>query len=491
MSYGMQGSSGWDSVYGEVTWALDPSGAISRTSGQVLSASIEAAFTFWADVLNLDLGQTKRTSAPSVDVFLAQMDEDLSDPVGSLGPLGLTSAQDQAWSSTGDLGLSLFSQAVTEIGILLRTPEIPMPDGSGGGSPVVFSTVVGTTAPANPVLSTEDIFQGDNSRDVADWSAKTNAVAMYGESGRDTLHGGEAGDQIDGGEGHDLLYGNAGDDNISGGRGHDDIWAGDGNDTVSTGKGRDTAYGGTGDDVMSASAGRNFLYGEAGNDTLTATGGRSTIFGGDGDDILIGSGGSNTLNGGDGIDVLRANGGKNTLNGGAGDDVLFGGGDRTNMDGGAGADVLTGGDGRDIMEGGQDDDRLVGNGQNDKLRGGNGNDWIHGGEGKDVLTGGAGADTFYFGTEEAADSAFDIFTDFTSGEDTLVFDGAAFGLGANITADEITFGQEADSADTRLIYDAQRGRLYWDADGTGAAEAEMIARMNQRSDLAFEDFELL
>lgn len=81
--------------------------------------------------------------------------------------------------------------------------------------------------------------------------------------------------------------------------------------------------------------------------------------------------------------------------------------------------------GDDALTGTDLDDALFGSAGNDTLVGGDGDDEIYAGSGNDVMTGGAGDDLFRIGlATDIADGAIyynKTITDFTSGEDTLVF----------------------------------------------------------------------
>ena len=92
-------------------------------------------------------------------------------------------------------------------------------------------------------------------------------------------------------------------------------------------------FGTSGNDALTATAVSKFISGAAGNDTLTGGSGDDGLDGGAGTDSLSGLGGNDHLSGGHGSEA-------DTLNGGAGNDTLSGGG---------GADVLTGGTGNDAF----------------------------------------------------------------------------------------------------------------------------------------------
>jgi hypothetical protein len=120
----------------------------------------------------------------------------------------------------------------------------------------------------------------------------------------------------------------------------------------------------------------------------------------------------------------------------------------------------TGGRGADRLRGNDAANELRGGGGADTLIGGAGVDWLSGGGGKDVMIGGPGADTFYF--RASAPGAANVIRDFTPGVDTIVLN--EMPLVAGLAAD-------------RVIYDADTGRLYYDADGAGSGEAKLVAKV--------------
>jgi len=239
----------------------------------------------------------------------------------------------------------------------------------------------------------------------------------------------------------------------------------------------------TGNDTLYGLGGGDTLLGQGGNDDLYAGNGADSLDGGKGDDFLQGGLGSDTLLGGAGNDELRAEGelpgfrdepgANNLLIGGGGDDSLFGEG---------GTDTLRGGVGADSLVGEAGDDRLVGGG---------GNDTLQGDEGFDRLIGGNGADLFVFG---GPSEGRDVIADFTPGEDRIGISSAGFGedwaqgaLDASLF--EINNRGIATEADTRFIYEADQGRLWWDADGSGGGDAPVvIAVLTDAPHLSASDF---
>ena len=88
----------------------------------------------------------------------------------------------------------------------------------------------------------------------------------------------------------------------------------------------------------------------------------------------------------------------------------------------AGADNLKGGAGADLLYGSGGNDFLRGEGGNDTLAGGDGDDTLSGGTGANVLSGNAGHDTFVITAPLSTNvTALDHITDFTHGEDHLMF----------------------------------------------------------------------
>jgi Ca2+-binding RTX toxin-like protein len=160
------------------------------------------------------------------------------------------------------------------------------------------------------------------------------------------------------------------------------------------------------------------------------------------------------------------------INGTANNDTLIGG---------AGNDTINGQAGADLIQGQGGNDSLVGSTGWDTIQGGDGNDWMHGGGWSDTMTGGAGSDSFVW--NDSGSNTRDTVTDFVSGTDELLFDNAAMtALGANgawangdgrfWAAAGATAGHDADD---RLVYNTSNGNLYYDADGSGAGAAQVVA----------------
>ena len=243
------------------------------------------------------------------------------------------------------------------------------------------------------------------------------------------------------------------------------------------------------------------LTGTAGNNIITGTGWSETLLGLDGNDTLRGGGGSDRMEGGKGHDIYvvdsagdevieAGSSGSDTvrssiaftlpvhfekliLTGSFGYDGRGNAGDNS-LTGNAGANFLSGGRGNDIIDGAAGDDQVMG------------------GLGNDSLRGGAGDDRFYFNSAPGP-ANIDRILDFSVADDAVYLLRSVFGAaGANGTLAASAFHQGAASADgdDRILYDAATGRIYYDADGTGAAAAIHFATVTAGTALTHADFVL-
>ncbi|MDJ0576346.1 MAG: CRTAC homolog protein, partial [Xenococcaceae cyanobacterium MO_234.B1] len=371
---------------------------------------------------------------------------------------------------------------------------------------------------------------------------------LNGGKGDDTLEGGNGNDQLNGGEGFDSLVGGANNDTIDGGAGDDLVEATEGNNMVTGGAGNDSLYGGTGADNISGDGDNDLIEGKGGADILTGGEGRDSLYGGANDDQIEGNQGSDLLEGGEGNDILSGGAGADTVMGGEGADNLSGSDGTDLLQGGNGDDTLTGGNANDTLEGGAGSDRvleagdfnfkltndtltkqksdtsevdtlkdiesaqlsgrgkdnildasetsldvtLTGGGGVDTLIGGTGDDELEGGVGNDVLTGGAGADKFIF---TALNHRIDTITDFTAGQDSIVISAEAFGGG--LTPGDINeaqfmiLGSGGKTEAHRFLYNADEGKLFYDADGTGDSTQTLIANLTGAPAITHEDIEII
>lgn len=293
----------------------------------------------------------------------------------------------------------------------------------------------------------------------------------YGEEGNDTLSA--ANSTLIGGDGDDILSVRGGRGSLQGDDGDDSLTGYDNSDTLEGGGGADTITGGTGRDIYVYTAASESTVAE--QDVITdfnsAEGDEINVSGGDFDSIdgfvngaatadKIGysfSGGDLTLTATNGWNILLENmtdlpvvfidvdGSEYdfVISGDAADSVQAGNYDTVYT--GAGNDTISGsvqhttvygGDGDDYLSGGYQA-VLYGEGGNDRFwvapygmtYGGDGNDTFEANNWQGTVTGGTGNDIFKFSSlAHSTDTAQDLITDWTDGDDTIDLSGIG-GLG--------------------------------------------------------------
>ncbi len=386
----------------------------------------------------------------------------------------------------------------------------------------------------------DDIFYGGAGDNGTIWggdgddliSAADGDNWVLGEDGADTLSGGEGNDGLNGGAGDDRISGGTGNDRLDGGGGANVLDGGDGADTVTGGSlsdtltggaGADLVRGGVGDDVIVVTAddlAADTILGASGVDTLELSG--TAGFAGLSIDpswsveklsasgVVLGTAAADlfelaglrsvdvpAFNLRAGADIFHGSASNESVVGGDGDDGLVGDSGADTLRGGAGADTIEGGEGADALFGDAGNDRLTGGGGNDVLRGGAGADRLDGGDGADqlsggggydTLAGGAGADSFLF--DATPQSGVVTIEDFVSGQDRFLLDaGSLAGLSTGrLSEDAFVTGGRALDAEDRILYDPATGRLWFDADGSGAGAAIRFAAVRPDLDLSHRDF---
>ena len=263
--------------------------------------------------------------------------------------------------------------------------------------------------------------------------------------------------------------------------------------------GRDIMRFGIDDDVAKGDAGDDSLYGYIGDDTL---------IGGDDNDLLRGGAGDDVLTGGEGVSAADGN------------DRLIGGEGADSMTGGTGSDFYSVDDVGDLVveanvEGvdtvesavsfsltglyvevvnlvGSASISATGNSLANTLSGNSAANLIAGKGGADTLTGGGGADTFLFDTTLSAANV-DQITDFLAVDDTIRLAKSAFA--AIVGAGTLTAAQfkanaagAATDSDDRIVYDTDDGRLFYDADGSGAGAKVQFAVLSGAPTISNADF---
>ncbi|MGH1579015.1 calcium-binding protein [Planktotalea sp.] len=316
----------------------------------------------------------------------------------------------------------------------------------------------GIMDPRDGVINTIDYNPSGQSTNFVEGDlimGRIEGTVINGDSGADTIIGGDGDDTIDGAGGADSLRGGDGDDVISA-EGNDSVDAGGDDDLIiitdKITNGNEVAVdvdGGGGVDTLDLSDFSQGVDLDLNRGTYIADDGTAdvsrieTVIGGSGDDTLVGESGAQRLEGGIGNDTLDGGFGSDTLLGGSGDDTFIvrdghfidaidGGADDdtldlSDLDGSGDAVVidLQAGtwDGRgpeqtitsiETVIGSQEDDVITGNnseaedidgqGGADLLDGGSGDDTLRGGAGDDTLEGNAGRDSLSGGDND------DLFT---------------------------------------------------------------------------------
>jgi Ca2+-binding RTX toxin-like protein len=194
-----------------------------------------------------------------------------------------------------------------------------------------------------------------------------------------------------------------------------------------------------------------------------------------------------------GNDTLNGSYTDDNINGRAGDDLINGGSGADRLLGADGKDTLNGGAGSDMLNGGAGDDMLVGGAGNDSMYGAAGNDTLLGGAGADLLSGAAGNDFFQY---NFASEGGDTIRGFNATDDQFLISASGFGgglSGSALTVDQFVASRAgvATMANGQFIFDTDDRRLLWDADGTGAGAAVVIAEFNGHARLTMADFTLI
>ncbi|MBW6398606.1 endonuclease/exonuclease/phosphatase family protein [Roseomonas sp. HJA6] len=216
--------------------------------------------------------------------------------------------------------------------------------------------------------------------------------------------------------------------------------------------------------------GNDILLLDAGalNRRLASEGRDTVIYGGDAK-LNLSAGLEDAELRGTGDAIIHGNGLDNALDGNAGANELHGG---------VGHDTLSGLGGDDLLAGGVGDDLLLGGDGNDLLRSAAGNDTLAGGVGADTLIAGGGADVFRYGS--AAEGGDHIHA-FEWRIDVIEVSAGGFG-GGLVAGQALEAGQFttsnlglASGTEAQFIWEKDAKTLWWDADGTGAEAAVMIA----------------
>lgn len=339
-------------------------------------------------------------------------------------------------------------------------------DGNGSGAAQLIATLEGA-----PTLVAGDISIINGSAGGSVINGTEGDDSLLGTPGNDSIAGLGGNDTLHGADGEDRLDGGTGNDSLSGGVGADLMVGGDGNDTLN-GQAlfdgtdneepfADTMDGGLGDDWYEVAHADDVVVDAGGIDMVVAHDMPWTLGAGF-ENLLIKNDISESGFSGIGNELdnrIGASYAGSRLEGRGGNDTLFGAG-------GQGSNELFGGDGDDSLVGATDEDVLDGGAGNDTLAGSGDATYVFA-----VAPGSANADRIS-GLASGALIELDGSVHANSGISGRFAAGdARFAAGAGFTS-----GQDASD---RVVYNTATGQLFYDADGSGAGAAQLIATLEE------------
>jgi Ca2+-binding RTX toxin-like protein len=333
--------------------------------------------------------------------------------------------------------------------------------------------------------------------DNVEWLELQGTAALSGTGNAlDNIILGNSGDNLlVGGAGDDLLNGVAGADTAAGGTGNDRYHVDDAGDIIV-----ENAAEGTADRVY-ASVSYQLAAGAEVEVLNTRTPAATTgidLTGNEFGQTIIGNAGANIIDGRGGIDTMKGLGGNDVYHVDNSGDIVIerspeGTADQvmTSVDytlgHGVGIEILSAADAAGTAA-----IQLTGNSYANTITGNAGDNVINGGRGQDTLTGLGGSDTFVFNAALIAQNV-DHITDFNAGDDIIQLDHAIFtALTALGTLAASAFVANAsgyaESADNRLIYETDTGKLIYDSNGSAAGERHLFATLDTNLAITAADF---
>lgn len=332
-------------------------------------------------------------------------------------------------------------------------------------------------------------------------SATANIIT--GGTGNDTLDGAAGNDTLIGGAGNDTLIGNTGVDSMTGGLGTDTFVFVAGSSGTATNRDRIVDFT-VGTDKIDLSSFGALQFIGSGNFTTVGqvravtVGNVTTVevntAGNNGSELSVDLTGALALTAADfssNVTVAPPTPPTPPVNPNGPPVVPNGPAAALNLTGTNAANTMTGDTGNDTLSGGRGNDTIDGGAGNDVLNGGRDTDVITGGLGNDVLTGGTGADAFIFNSVLNGTTNVDNITDFTAVDDTIRLENAIFtALTATgvLNTTMLRLGTAAVDNNDFIIYDANSGNLWYDADANGAGAQVLFATLSNQEVLTRNDF---
>ncbi|SCY95101.1 calcium-binding protein [Microvirga guangxiensis] len=323
-------------------------------------------------------------------------------------------------------------------------------------------------------------------------------ISGTGNSANNSLTGNNGRNNLQGLEGNDTLDGGAGEDRLEGGTGNDTYYVDDKDDVVIedlTSDGNDTVY--TSIDYTLSEFVENLIAHGSGAIRLTGNELANTITGNDQANIIDGGAGADRMDGGGGNDIYYVDNVRDVITDVAGFDTVKTtchytlNGTLENLTAASGSNALK-------LTGNALNNGINGNRGRDTLKGLGGNDTLNGKQGSDILYGGKGQDTFVFDTHLSAGN-IDKICDFNFRQDTIHLDNAIFrklGGGSinkpgKLKKAFFTVGKEAKDGNDYIVYDKEKGALYYDYDGSGQGAAVLFARFKAGTIIKADDLMII
>jgi Ca2+-binding RTX toxin-like protein len=324
------------------------------------------------------------------------------------------------------------------------------------------------------------------------------SLSGAGNNANNSLTGNNGRNDLKGHEGDDTLDGGAGEDRLEGGKGNDTYFVDDKDDIVIEGltsNGNDTVYASI--NYTLSDFVENLIANGSAAIRLTGNELANTIVGNDEANIINGGAGADRMNGGGGNDTYYVDSIKDVITDVAGIDTVKTTSHYTLKDA---IENLTAASGKTGLKltGNNLNNSVKGHSGKDTLKGRDGDDTLNGRQNSDILYGGKGKDTFVFDTTLGS-SNVDKVCDFNFRQDTIHLDNAVFrklGGGSLSKPGKLkkalfTTGEEAKDRNDYIIYNKEKGTLYYDSDGSGPGKAILFAKFKAGTTIKADDLMII